>query len=122
MNEPGLRSRRGWPGVAETNNAKDLRLPTPLNATIDGKRETGRAHPRQPTFLEHMRRQLAGVLGAGIEDLPLVFHASAPKPLKIGAYQDLLERFPEATPRALHSWIRQWCQSRQYLAELDRGG
>ena len=73
-----------------------------------------------------MLKQLAGVLGGAIggidvADLPAVFLAPAPRPLKLGIHKDMLEIFPAANPKPLGSWFRQWCGSWQYLRAIDAG-
>ncbi len=68
-----------------------------------------------------MLEELAGVLGVAIDEMAPVFRTSAPRPLKIGAYHDLLERYPGADITGLKRWLRQWCGSLQYLRAIDAG-
>jgi hypothetical protein len=74
------------------------------------------------TFHEMMRVQLAGVLGADRHEIPQVFLTAAPRPLKIGTYQNLRERYPASRAKPLSQWLRRWTRSWQYLEAIDKGG
>ena len=71
-------------------------------------------------FLEGLLKQLAGVLGADVEDLPAVFRSAEPRALRIGVYRDI--RSPAARAMLLAPWLHRWTRSRQYLEAIDCGG
>jgi len=95
-----------------------LCLPTPVNGTIDGKREISRAYPH---WHAAARLELGELLGVDVYHLPAVFGARYPRPLKIGAYQDLAELYPGAELKKIRRWLARWCHSPAYLRALSRG-
>jgi sRNA-binding protein len=71
-------------------------------------------------FRALMLRELPTILGSS--QVPFVFMATShPRPLKVGIYEDLLERFPQADRERLARWMKWWTRNPHYLQRLSLG-
>ena len=106
-------------GRVQTSNNKGLDTSAPAKRA---KRSNGfpAKVSNADAFLEGLLKQLAGVLGADVEDLPAVFRSAEPRALRIGVYRDI--RSPAARAMLLAPWLHRWTRSWQYLAVIDKGG
>lgn len=68
-----------------------------------------------------MLGRLATILKCEPAQVPFVFGAPKPKPLKIGIDKDLLERCPDADPVALGQWVKWWARNRFYVQRIVEG-
>ncbi len=62
-------------------------------------------------FRHMMLAELPVVLGVEPDALPPVFASEQPSSLKIGAFDELLDRLPDADRNELRRWLRWWCRS-----------
>jgi sRNA-binding protein len=74
-----------------------------------------------PEFHAAALRELAEILGIGLEDVPLVFRPARPKALKIGIYADIQKQFPAASALRLGAWFCRWCGTWEYLSRVRDG-
>ena len=65
--------------------------------------------------------ELAAILHTTPDDLPGVFQTPAVRLLAIGAFDDLMERYPDAPRNRLQSWFRRWTGLPAYRRALKRG-
>jgi sRNA-binding protein len=77
---------------------------------------------RWESFRALMLRDLAAILGCAVDKVPAVFLTELrPKALLLGAYHQLLARYPKADSTKLERWFILWTRRQEYLQRLGYG-